>query len=116
MMWARILEIFLGLWLLSSPWIFSHNTWTTDIYCGLAVMLFSCLSFREKARYAYLLNLGVAFWLVGSAFTGPSDPVPKARQNQMVSGLLLFMFSMVPVHASHPPDKWLRYSIFKNKN
>jgi hypothetical protein len=113
-MWARVIEILMAAWLAASPLIFRHSPdarllWVTDLSCALGVAIFSILSFRPELSKLHLLNLAAACWLLGvGAFAAPSPP-PPALQNEVMIGLLLLMFAIVPSHASDPPRSWLEF-------
>jgi len=111
-MWARHFEIALGLWLVTSPFVFaadgSRALWIHDFTCGAALIVVPLLCYRHAWRRAHLVLLALAAWLAGYgwvlAFGG--DPTP-ASQNHLVVGLLVAMLAIVPSRAATPPDSWL---------
>jgi hypothetical protein len=60
-------------------------------------------------RHAHLAIAAVAIWLVGFGYFGSSHPLPPALQNDLLIGLLLLMFAIIPNRASSPPQAWLDF-------
>lgn len=113
-MWARNLELALGLWLALSPFVFAHPQdasflWANDLGCAAALVVLALVSYWPRARRAHLAELVVAVWLVRvgwlRAWHGPATP---ASQNQILVGLLVALFAIVPCRASEPPPGWRR--------
>ena len=110
-MWSRVVEFMLGCWLAISPFIFAHpadepTLWATDWIAACVVIAFALLSYWRPLRHIHLLTAVLACGLIAAGrFLSPGD-VPPAAQNQIVVGLLLLMFALVPNHASRPPDAW----------
>jgi hypothetical protein len=99
-MWARVIEVMLGLWLAVSPFVFRHaadNTtlWINDFACGFAVVTLALVSFWRPLRYAHLAIALVALWLIVYGFITPY-PAPPASQNHILLGLVLVMFAIIP--------------------
>jgi hypothetical protein len=112
-MWARVIELMLGVWLLLSPFIFRETAAvgdfrSTDISTGSAVILLSLLSFWKPLRRSHLGTGVLALWLVVWAWFAAARPGPPAAQNEIVIGLVLLMLAIVPNEASLPPDPWRR--------
>lgn len=113
-MWARVIELMLGVWLAVSPWVFRHAPdatafWVADFAAALAVWLFAGASFWTKTRRAHLGILGVAVALgVFAYFFTPTPPVPAA-ENELLVSVLLLMLAIIPSRASEPPPAWLEY-------
>jgi hypothetical protein len=112
-MWARVIELMLGVWLVLSPLIFREtagvgNFWNTDVSAGSAVILLSLLSFWRPLRKSHLVTGVIALWLILSAWFAAARPGPPAAQNEIVVGLLLLMLAIVPTDASLPPEPWRR--------
>lgn len=112
-MWARVVEIMFGVWLAISPFVFAHDPgnrllWASDFVCAVLVAMLAALSYWRPTRYAHLLTLAVGCWLVGYGRLGASTPLPPGMQNEIVVGLLLLMFAIVPNAASQPPMEWYR--------
>jgi hypothetical protein len=112
-MWARVIELMLGIWLVLSPLIFRETVAvgefrTTDVSTGSAVILLSLLSFWRALRWSHLATGAVALWLIFWAWSAAARPGPPAAQNEIVVGLLLLMLAIVPNQASLPPESWRR--------
>ena len=111
LMWARTVEFMLGCWLLVSPFIFRHpadqsSFWVNDISCGSAVVTISLLSYAPRLRYLHLAIVGVSLWLILFGYFYQPYPTPPALQNNILVGLLLIMFAIVPNEATLPPPSW----------
>ncbi|MEZ6132953.1 MAG: SPW repeat protein [Planctomycetaceae bacterium] len=110
-MWSRVVEVMLGVWLALSPFIFRHpgseqGLWLNDLLCALAVITAATLSFWRPTGYAHLLQLVIAVWLIGFGYFAAPHPTPAALQNNIIVGLMLLMFGIIPNDASHPPEAW----------
>lgn len=118
-MWARVVEVMLGFWLIISPFLFGHYPsdrplWMNDLICGSAVVLLAFLSFWSLPfcrflRYAHVLILGIAFWLIGFGYFGGGYPASAGYQNDIFLGLTLLLLAIIPNEASQPPPSWRRY-------
>jgi SPW repeat len=113
-MWGRVIEAMLGLWLIMSPFIFGHDPtnrplWSSDLACGAAMVLLALLSFWRYMRYAHLLNLAVASWLIGFGYFYGGHPAAPGYQNDIFVGLILLLLAIIPNEASQPPHSWRRY-------
>jgi hypothetical protein len=110
-MWARVVELMLGVWLAVSPFVFQHGPdapalWANDLGCATAVIALSLLSFWRRLAYAHLVTIGVALWLVGFGYAASSTLAAPAFQNEILVGLVLLMLAIVPNEASQPPPPW----------
>lgn len=110
-MWARVIEIMLGCWLAVSPFVFRHAAdekvlWLNDLFSALAVIILALISFWPPLRYAHVAIVLVALWLIGVGFWASSAPAPPALQNDILVGLLLLMFAIIPNQANLPPPAW----------
>lgn len=118
-MWARVIEVMLGFWLMISPFLFGHYPmdrvlWMNDLICGSAIVLLAFLSFwffsrLRFFRYAHVLILGVALWLIGFAYFYGGHPASPGYQNDIFLGLILLLPAIIPNDASQPPPSWRRY-------
>jgi SPW repeat len=114
MMWARVVEVMIGCWLAISPFVFRHPPdqsawWTNDLISGFIVVTLALLSFWTPTRHAHLALSGIAAWLIGFAYLSAAHPIPPALQNDMVVGLLLLMFVIIPDEATLPPKAWREF-------
>jgi hypothetical protein len=114
MMWARVIETMLGLWLVLSPFIFGHYPanrplWQNDFACGVAIVLLALGSFWPALRHLHLLNLLVAGWLVGFGYVYGGYPAPPGAQNDIFLGLTLLLLAIIPNEANKPPRSWRHY-------
>jgi hypothetical protein len=119
-MWARVLEVAVGCWLLMSPFIFAHGAqpvewWVTDFAGGSATIILAMMSFWPPLQRIHLLSLGVALWLISGAFLS-GTPTPPAVQNQMTVGLLLAMLTIIPTDSNEPPESWRRRTEAKRRD
>jgi hypothetical protein len=110
-MWARVIEVILGCWLAVSPFIFRHNPedqvlWFNDLLSAMVVIVLALVSFWPQLRFAHVANLAVALWLIAFGFWGSPYPALPALQNDIVIGLLLIMFAIVPNDTNRPPQPW----------
>lgn len=121
-MWARTVEIMLGVWLAISPFVFGHMPepqawWINDFACGLLIITFACLSFWHPTRHAHLLHIAVGFWMFAFAYyqrfwVYPDvQHAPAELQNLAATAFLLLMFAILPNDATRPPSSWERFRV-----
>jgi peptidoglycan/LPS O-acetylase OafA/YrhL len=120
-MWARIIEVMLGCWLAVSPFIFRHVAddrvlWFNDLFSAMIVIVLALVSFWPPLRFAHVANLVIALWLIAFGFWASSYPAPPALQNNIVVGLLLLMFAIVPNEATRPPRPWRNFLAKRSDN
>ena len=113
-MWARIIEIMLGLWLALSPFVlpippgesfFKIN----NSICAILVILFACLSFRKKISKTHLLTIAVSLWLWGLGYSTFPEKTSVQLENSVIVGLLLLMLAIVPSHAEQLSPSWQKF-------
>ena len=112
-MWARVVEIMLGCWLIASPFIFRHaadstSLWVADWLAATAVITFGLLSFWRPLRRIHLLTVAVAVAMYAYGWMH-DRPLPGGWQNQLTVALLLMMSAIVPNRASEPSSGWRDY-------
>lgn len=112
-MWARVVEVMLGCWLAASPFVFGHQPdrtwlWVSDLACAAAVVALALVSYWRPLEWAHLGTGLVATWLVAFGFLASPGPAPPALQNDILVGLLLAMFAIIPNEANLPPRGWRR--------
>jgi hypothetical protein len=110
MMWSRVIEMLLGLWLAAGPvfvpQLIQPPPWRLlDIGLGSVTIVLAAASFWPRAHFAHLLLLVVGAVLIASGYLFLGAP-PPAAQNRAVVGFLLLMFAIIPNHASRPPRSW----------
>jgi hypothetical protein len=110
-MWARDLELSIGLWLGVSPFVFAHAAdraalWLNDFVCAAIVAALALACYWPPMQRAHWGELAVAAWLVGFGWVACLDAPTPAAQNHILVGLLLGMFAIVPTRASQPPEGW----------
>jgi hypothetical protein len=111
LMWPRIVELMVGVWLLLSPFVFRHDArelalWWVDLASGSAVIACSLVSFWSPLRRAHFATLGVALSLIAAAFAEGGGSSTSAQQNHVMVGLVLAMFAIVPSQTNLPPHSW----------
>ena len=110
-MWPRIIELMLGSWLIVSPFVFRDTpeleryTWSF-VGSGAVVVIASLLSFWEPAASARFLTLLTSLWLTGHGYFAAVRPGPPAAQNEIMVGLLLLVFAILPNDTNRPPVDW----------
>lgn len=113
-MWARHMELMLGLWLAAGPFALRHPgdvpaLWIHDFACASVLVAVSLAAHWPPLRRLHLVFLPVAGWLVAAGWWqtwgAGVHPLP-AYQNWILVGLLLAMFAIVPSEASQPPPGW----------
>lgn len=112
-MWSRVTEFMLACWLAASPFIFHHAEdatllWISDFASATVVATLALFSYWTPTRHAHLLIIPVALWLVGFGRFGEAAPLSPGLQNNIIVGLLLLMFAIVPNDASQPPRAWFQ--------
>lgn len=113
-MWARVVEVMLGCWLAVSPFVFRHSAderwlWTNDFACAFAVVALALLSYWPPLKHAHLATGAVALWLMGFGYFASPHPLAPALQNDLLVGLLLAMFAIIPNEANLPPQAWREF-------
>lgn len=111
-MWARVVELCVGVWLAISPFLFdvgaSGFTDWDAYFCAWVVVTASCLSYWRRTRHARAATGIVGVWLAVRTYFTAAHPVPAMDQNVFLVGLILIMFAIVPNDTSQPPASWRR--------
>jgi len=111
-MWARIVELMLGCWLVVSPFVFRHgggrtDLWVNDLAWGSVLVVVALLCHWRPLRRLHLLNVVTAGWLLVFGYTSiEGHPAPPHTQNHMIVGLLVLMLAVIPSAATRPPPGW----------
>ncbi len=111
-MWARYVEMALGVWLLVSPWVLPDaggGVTVVNMLAGALVLLLAGLSFTHRLRAAHLGSLLVSIILIGWGWSHFVRPGPAAAQNQILTGLMLGLVTVVPSESFRPPPCWRAY-------
>jgi len=108
-MWARVVEVMLGCWLLISPFVFRNahdqlSHWASGL-AGCSTILLALLSYWEPLRHAHLGSAVVALSLIGFGMAA-SFPTPPSWQNNILTGFILLMVAIVPNESNLPPRSW----------
>ncbi len=110
-MWPRVIEGMLGVWLLLTPFVFRETEAlagfaTSSVVSGAAVILASLLSFWRPTRHARFLTLGASLWLSLHGYFAGQRPGPPAAQHELVIGLTLLLFALMPNEVNDVPEPW----------
>jgi hypothetical protein len=110
-MWARVVEVTLGCWLVISPFIFRHPTdatflWINDVATGAIVITIALVSIWPRLEKLHFLQLAVAAYLVLVAFLAAPPPPPAPHQNHVTLALLLIILAIIPTRGTRPPRSW----------
>ena len=112
-MWPRVVELMLGCWLLLTAFIFRGTPQleafvVNDAVAGGIVVICSLLCYWRPTRRAHVVTLLVGLGLAAYGYFVTERPGPPAAQNDIMVGLLLFIFAIIPTEASLPPEPWRR--------
>jgi hypothetical protein len=109
-MWARVVEATLAVWLAISGLFLAVPlddllVWGVNLSVAALVFTLALLSYANWAQRAHVVTLvlGVALFVFGFVQARPTEPW---AQNQILVGLLLAIFAMVPSHSTLPPRAW----------
>lgn len=110
-MWARIAEVLISIYLSLSSFFFPYPQplWMFNLCIASWIWFFYFATFYHPLRNFHYYNLFAALALIVYAFIQPDSPPPPPFQNYVVIGLVLFIFGIIPNHASIPPEPWRRY-------
>lgn len=107
-MWARVCEILLGIWLIISHVLF-HVPIGLNFGLAILIILFAALSYIPSINKLHLLQVIPAAVLLAKSYIYPSADLPLFMQNDILVGLCLLLFAIIPSHASDHPRSWKRY-------
>lgn len=113
-MWARLIELGFGLWLLASPFVFDGPSsatalWVIDSLAGVLLIVSTVVNYRHPNRRYYLAVPVLGAALIAVAFLSGPHPLPLPQQNHIMVGLTLMMLGIVPNLALSPPQKWSEF-------
>jgi hypothetical protein len=112
MMWPRVAELVIGLWILTSPWVLADNPGAWHIHsliCGLAVVILSVLSFWPRLKRAHLAEIPIGLWVIAFTYFGSTHPASAIAQSDLLAALFLLNFAIIPSQANLPPDSWREF-------
>lgn len=122
-MWARTVEIMLGVWLAISPYIFvvpSHVLLVRSLHLlvAAAICTVAFMSFSRRWWLLHFINFFIGALLISvtyvwSFYSGIDDQMPwyPLSQNWIVTGLLLSMFGIIPDSCDEPPKEWEEFGL-----
>lgn len=119
-MWPRYVELLIAAWLAASPFILGRGQpsesglhWLSDVVCALLIAACAGLSFTRRWQWLHFGEIAIAAWLVGYGFLAAAKPLPTL-QNDILIGLVLPMFAIIPNEATLPPRSWREYAAAKH--
>lgn len=96
-MWARIVNIALGVWLMIAPWALSYDyaiSRTNDIWVGILVALAALVGLAwAPARFA---NTALGAWLIIAPFALGYAAWQPAAINDVIVGAIVLAVSLIP--------------------
>ena len=110
-MWPRVVEIMLGAWLVIGPFVFRdtpdvHRYTMSMVLSGALIAMASTLAFWSPAAGARYITLLTSLWLMGHGYFAAARPGPPAAQNELLTGLLILLFAVLPNDINRPPEAW----------
>jgi hypothetical protein len=110
-LWPRIIEAILGCWLVLAPFVLDYAATSPtavriDMAAGALLIATSLGSMAERFRYARFGTAALACGLIAVAYLTAGQPAGAPQQNEMITGLLVLMFSIIPNEANQPPRSW----------
>lgn len=95
-MWAAVVNIILGVWIMLAPSLFEFEKKAADnnYIVGPLVITIAITAIWEVNRSARYFNLVAGVWLAASPFILAFDS-PAAIWNDLIGGLLITMFSLI---------------------
>jgi hypothetical protein len=110
-MWPRVVELMLACWLLMMPLVFRGTPAVGEyalngVVSGAVIAMTSLLSLAPRLQLARLGTLAVAVWVAAHGYFAAPRPGPPAAQNELVVGLILMLFAVLPNHINQPPIPW----------
>ena len=112
-MWPRVVELMLACWLAVSPFVFRGTGSAAEYVVSSAtaaalIVAASLASFWRPLRRASLATLLCGIGVAAHGYLSAPRPGPPAAQNEIVVGLLLILFAIIPTEANRPPQPWRR--------
>jgi len=118
MMWPRIVEVMLGLWLVLSPLIFRLEAGDlaltiNHLIYGTATMVVALIAIRVRFLRAVLVAIGL--WLVGYGYVVGGSPAAPEYLNLIVIGVLLGALGLIPTDCLQPTHSWREYYAYQRR-
>jgi hypothetical protein len=112
MMWPRIVEIMLGLWLVLGPLIFRLGAGdgaliVNHVLYGAATILVSSIALRVS--FLRVVTIAIGLWLIGFGYLVGGYPSAPGYQNLMIVGALLCALGIIPTDCLEPTQSWREY-------
>jgi len=98
MMWAQVINAFLGTWLMASPAFFNYQGTgrTNDLIIGPVAATFAIIAVWEVTRVVGKVNVMLGVWLVVAPWVlGYGNVTPVI--NDSIVGVTLIAMAMTPV-------------------
>ena len=94
-MWAAIINVILGVWVMLAPGLFDFDKKAADnnYIVGPLVITIAIMAIWEVNRSARYFNMVAGIWLAISPFILEFD-LPEAIWNDLVCGVLIAVFSL----------------------
>lgn len=110
-MWPRTTELLLGVWLVVGPWLLDAPAVLRahDAVVGLAAACIALLAMRLPTRLVNLWNLVLGAWLVAFPLLWSRAIHSAGAQNELLVGLGLLMFAIIPTRCMQIPAAWQSY-------
>jgi hypothetical protein len=112
-MWARYLEIALGVWLATAPFVLGtardHALNFVELVAGAGVVVLAAASIRSRGR-AHLGSPVIADVVASGGWWASRVAADARAENAIVVGLVLAMSAIVPTEASRPPVRWRQHA------
>ena len=95
-MWAQMINILLGLWVMISPALLNYNQTiaNNNHIAGPLIITFAVVSLWEVNRNVRVMNIVTGAWMIASVFLLPADSTIALISNG-IAGLLILIFSFV---------------------
>lgn len=111
MMWPRLCEIVIGLWVAASPWVLpagSGPQWVAinEAVSGAACVLIAIVSCLRPREWWHLLQIPLALWIVAAAYFTSPVPATATAQSDLLAAFFLVNFAIIPTRATEPPPGW----------
>jgi len=112
MMWPRVVEVMLGLWLALGPLIFRLGPGAgpliaNHVIYGAATVIASLIAIRVP--FVRIVIIAIGWWLIGYGYVAGGYPAAPGYLNLMVVGALVGLLGIIPTDCLEPPRSWREY-------